>query len=167
MKSPIGFRSLSNAGALFTCKTRLYNEGARKDAMIRERVRRFLDEFTRWASVQEDIRAAALVGSYARDAATEISDVDLVILADRPEKYLEDTEWLRRFGTVQRQQVEDYGLLTSIRVWYSDGLEVEYGLTGQRWAAHPLDAGTRRVMADGMRILFERGGLLSQHQDEL
>jgi len=108
-----------------------------------------------------------LEGSYARDAATETSDVDLVIIANHPEKYLEDTEWLWRFGTVRRQQVEDYGLLASIRVWYSDGLEVEYGLTGPRWAARPLDAGTRRVMADGMQILFERGGLLSQHQDEL
>ena len=30
-----------------------------------------------------------------------------------------------------------------------------------QWAALPLDEGTRRVVADGMRILFERGPILS------
>ncbi len=42
----------------------------------------FLEEFVRWAPTQPDIVAAALVGSYARDAATESSDVDLVVLVD-------------------------------------------------------------------------------------
>ena len=135
--------------------------------MNKNRVSRFLSEFTQWVSAPADILAVALVGSYARDAATETSDVDLVIIADRPEKYLENTGWLRRFGRVQRQQVENYGLLTSIRVWYSDGLEVEYGLTDRRWVAHPLDPGTRRVIDDGMRVLFERGPVLSQHQEKL
>ena len=128
------------------------------------KIQPFLDDFTRWASAQPDIQAAALVGSYARGAATETSDVDLVILADTPDLYLQNTEWLRRFGTVLRQQIEDYGLLTSIRVWYSNGLEVEYGLTGLQWVAQPLDAGTRRVIADGMRVLFERGPVLSPYQ---
>ena len=128
------------------------------------KIQPFLDDFTRWASAQPDIQAAALVGSYARGAARETSDVDLVILADTPDLYLQNTEWLRRFGTVLRQQIEDYGLLTSIRVWYSNGLEVEYGLTGLQWVAQPLDAGTRRVIADGMRVLFERGPVLSPYQ---
>ena len=44
----------------------------------------FLSEFTQWASAQTDILAVALVGSYARDEATETSDVDLVITADIP-----------------------------------------------------------------------------------
>jgi len=48
-------------------------------------------------------------------------------------------------------------------VWYADGLEVEYGLTGEEWAADPLDPGSRRVMEGGMRVLFERGDLLSRH----
>ncbi len=132
--------------------------------MTNDKVNLFLDEFTQWASAQPDIQAAALVGSYARGAATETSDVDLVILADTPDLYLQNTEWLRRFGTVLRQQIEDYGLLTSIRVWYSNGIEVEYGLTGLQWVAQPLDAGTRRVIADGMRVLFERGPVLSPCQ---
>ena len=29
------------------------------------------------------------------------------------------------------------------------------------WVAEPLDAGTQRVINDGMRILFERNNILS------
>jgi predicted nucleotidyltransferase len=106
----------------------------------------------------------ALVGSYARNAATETSDVDLVLLARRPEMFLQDTNWVQHFEIVEHQQLEDYGRVTSIRVWYTGGLEVEYGLTDETWVATPLDEGTRRVISDGMRILFEREPLLSPHQ---
>ena len=129
-----------------------------------EQVTRFLNEFVAWALTQPDIRAVALVGSYARNAATETSDVDLVLLTRRPEMFLQDINWAQRFGTIERQQLEDYGLVTSIRVWYTGGLEVEYGLTDERWVATPLDEGTRRVISDGMQILFEREPLLSPHQ---
>jgi len=128
-----------------------------------EHIRDFISSITRWASTQLDIKAIALVGSYARDSATEDSDIDLVMLVDHPGKYLEDTEWLRQFGSVEHQQVEHYGLVTSLRVWYADGREVEYGITTRHWAAPPLDKGTRRVINDGMKVLFEREALLSVH----
>jgi predicted nucleotidyltransferase len=131
--------------------------------MITDQVAQFLDEFTQWATTQADLLALALVGSYARNAATETSDVDLVLIAVDPKRYLENTDWVRRFGAVEKQQVEDYGLLTSLRVWYRDGPEIEYGLTDKRWAALPLDEGTRQVIAGGMQVLFERGGILSRH----
>jgi len=128
-----------------------------------ENVEQFLDDFSTWAHDQPDIQAVGLVGSYARNAAAETSDVDLVILVQDPERFLQDRAWIRRFGDIRRQQLEDYGRLTSIRVWYVDGREIEYGITGLDWAALPLDEGTRQVISHGMRILFERRPLLSQH----
>ena len=130
---------------------------------ITEHIRNFLDAFVPWASVQEDIQAIALVGSYARGAAGDDSDIDLVLLTDGPQKYLEDLKWLERCGLVEKHQTEDYGKLTSIRVWYQNGVEVEYGITTPDWAATPLDAGTQEVIQGGMIVLFERGDLLSQH----
>jgi predicted nucleotidyltransferase len=129
--------------------------------VLSDPVDQFLKEFTDWARSQPDIRAVGLVGSYARGAATPESDVDLVLLARQPGQYLNNTGWARRFGPIRDQRVEDYGRLTSLRVWYADGLEVEYGLTDLTWAAPPLDAGTARVIADGLRVLFEREPLLS------
>lgn len=124
----------------------------------------FLLNFTAWAQSQPDVLAAALVGSHARGTASPTSDVDLVILARDPQRYLNDQSWVNRFGEPLRSQMEDYGRLTSLRVWYQSGLEVEFGLTGADWAAQPLDAGTRRVIEDGMRVLFERQPLLSPFQ---
>jgi predicted nucleotidyltransferase len=94
-----------------------------------EHIRNFLDAFVPWASVQEDVQAIALVGSYARGAAGDDSDIDLVLLTGEPQKYLEDLKWMERFGLVEKHQTEDYGKLTSIRVWYQNGVEVEYGIT--------------------------------------
>ena len=128
-----------------------------------EDVHAFLKAFVDWASVRSDVQAMALVGSYARDAAKEDSDIDLVILTDQPMTYLETTKWAESFGAIEKQQIEDYGRLTSLRVWYQNGREVEYGFTLPDWAAMPLEAGTQRVIQDGMLVLFERGNLLSQH----
>ena len=134
--------------------------------MMIDKVALFLNQITQWASAQTDILALALVGSYAINAAKANSDVDLVLIALEPRRYLQDQSWVQRFGTVEKSQVEEYGLLTSVRVWYHNGLEIEYGLTDERWAAIPLDAGTQRVIADGMQVLFERGDILSRHLDD-
>lgn len=132
--------------------------------MTTDPINRFLDSMTQWASAQSDIQALALVGSHARNAATEGSDVDLVLITAEPQRYLHNTNWIRQFGAVDKQQIEDYGLLSSLRVWYHDGREIEYGITDERWAALPLDPGTQQVMAGGLRVLFERGSLLSRHR---
>jgi predicted nucleotidyltransferase len=124
----------------------------------------FIEDFMRWSTKRRDIRAVALVGSYARLAANESSDVDLVIIAEEPGKYLNSTEWTRVFGVVIAKKIEDYGRLTSLRVWYESGLEIEYGFTSREWAKIPLDEGTRRVVEGGLRVLFEKEVLLSPHE---
>jgi predicted nucleotidyltransferase len=126
-----------------------------------EHIRDFLDRFMAWASAQSDVQAVALVGSYARAAARDDSDIDLVILSDQPEKYLEDLVWVEQFGEIEKHQTEDYGKLTSVRVWYEDNFEVEYGFTTPDWAAQPLEPGTEKVIKGGMLVLFERGPSLS------
>jgi predicted nucleotidyltransferase len=126
-------------------------------------IRSFLDPLVAWVSDQPDVHGVALVGSYARGAARDDSDIDLVILTDRPQTYLDDLKWTERFGEVEKSQVEDYGRLQSLRAWYRNGLEVEYGIAQPDWASVPLDAGTREVIRGGMIVLFERGILLSRH----
>lgn len=126
-----------------------------------EYIRDFVSAFISWVSTQPDIKAVVLVGSYARGAASETSDIDLIILVNDPSQYLENTGWLSQFGTINKQQTEDYGRVISLRVWYVDGYEVEYGLATLDWAQLPLDEGTQRVIRDGMQVLFEREALLS------
>jgi putative hydrolase of the HAD superfamily len=47
-------------------------------------------------------------------------------------------------------------------VWYRDGLEVEYGFSDAAWASTPLDDGSQQVVDGGLRIVYERDGLLTK-----
>ena len=121
----------------------------------------FLSAVTDWAGGEPGIVAVALVGSFARGTAGPDSDIDLVVLCQSPLAYLADRRWIERSGTPVRQSVEEWGKVTSLRVWYADGAEVEYGLAPRDWAADPTDEGDAGVVADGIRVLFERDGMLS------
>lgn len=124
------------------------------------RLRRFLDGISQWAKSQPDMVGVALVGSHTRGTATDASDIDLVLLTDQPRRYLENAEWTGRFGEVQRLQVEDWGMVTSLRVWYAAGPEVEFGFRTPAWATPPIDQGTQQVIAGGLHILWDRDRLL-------
>lgn len=127
-----------------------------------EQVEEFLQQFVDWAANQADILAVALVGSYARGQARQSSDVDLVMIAADPARLLQRPAWVERFGRVRQVQIEDYGKVTSVRAWYRDGLEVEFGLTNCEWVRQPLDPGTRRVIEQGLRVVYEQENILSK-----
>jgi hypothetical protein len=116
-------------------------------------VKQFLVDLTMWASSRHDVLGVALVGSQARGSATASSDVDVILLVRDPQQYFSDTVWTRTFGSPIRHVVEPYGQLTSLRVWYEHGLEVEFGFGDEHW---PDDPGGRAVMADGMKVLLDR-----------
>jgi len=122
---------------------------------------------TRWATGQADVRAVVLVGSHARGDARPDSDIDLVILCTDPAKYLRALTWLSTFGAVQSTEIEDWGEVQSVRAFYSDGLEVEFGLTSDDWATCSLDTGTLEVLAGGAMILLDRDGRLAQAIESL
>ncbi len=124
----------------------------------------FLEAFNCWASAQPDVKAVALVGSYARDAATEDSDVDLLILTTEVSKYIDDRSWVSLFGEGAECRVEDWGKVTSLHTFYTGGLEVEYGFSTPDWARIPMDAGSLAVASDGMKILFDSQDILSTVQ---
>ncbi len=117
-----------------------------------------LEAVVGWAREDPAVRGVALVGSHAREAARPESDVDLVVLARRPEELVRDPAWVARFGEVGSIAEEDWGRVTSLRVFYRDGPEVEFGLTDPGWADAPPDEGTRRVVMDGLRLLYDPDG---------
>jgi len=120
---------------------------------------------TDWAAHQPTIAAVALVGSHARGEARPDSDIDIVLLCEEPHTFLVDTSWIHSFGAVERCHTEDWGMVTSLRVYYTEGLEVEFGMTTLAWAAVPADSGTRHVVAQGMCILWDREGVLARLQE--
>ena len=132
---------------------------------MKEKVHVFLTEFISWVSKQDSILGVSLVGSYARGAARPNSDVDLVILSDKPHKLINDDKWLTNFGKVISIRHEDYGLVQSRHILYEDGLNIEYGITTLQWTnTKPVDIETCRVVTDGMKILYDPDNLFRHLQ---
>jgi hypothetical protein len=65
---------------------------------------------------------------------------------------LADDSWFTTFGAVTLVRREDFGLIQERRLRRDDdGLEIEIGIGGRDWATiDPIDAGTARVVRDGM-----------------
>jgi predicted nucleotidyltransferase len=126
-----------------------------------DEVESVLRHLTDWARRRSDVRALALVGSWARGAAHEGSDVDVVLLTDSPELYVDSVDWLRDVDGVRLVRTLAWGAVTERRFAIPSGLEIELDVGTPRWASvDPIDAGTRRVVADGMRVLHDPDGLL-------
>ncbi|MCE7002743.1 nucleotidyltransferase domain-containing protein [Kibdelosporangium philippinense] len=124
-------------------------------------INEILDRVVSWARARVDIAGVLLVGSYARDAARPDSDVDIVILTEIPDQYTEGWYDEVEIGPLTRNQA--WGPITEWRLISSSGLEVEFGVGSPDWAlTDPVDAGTRRVVADGARILYDPKGLLAK-----
>ena len=114
-----------------------------------------LERFVSWVAEQPAITAVALAGSYARGTATDDSDIDLIILASSCRAYLENHEWLSFFGEVDHSTNERWGVVETVRAFYKTGVEIEYNFAPPSWGDVPLDAGTRRVVDDGFKVLFD------------
>ena len=124
----------------------------------------FIDSVRRWAEVRNDILALAVVGSYARAEAHADSDIDMVLICSDPTRYLADPSWASAFGKVTDLVTEDWGLVKSVRVFYQDGPEVEFGIAVTAWTDIPPDPGTAAVVRDGCSNLLDRDGRLGRLQ---
>jgi uncharacterized protein len=132
--------------------------------------KRIIQIITDWAKAQPTLQAVALVGSHARGSAGPASDIDLVLIATNPRAFRVETAWLETIdwnavgARPQKWQDEDYGELRSRRLWLEKNHgEIEFGFASLSWAeVNPLDPGTRRVIADGCRILHDPRKILSR-----
>ena len=90
---------------------------------------RLLERFEEWALSRPDIRAAVIVGSRARvdHAADEWSDLDLLVIATDPERYLSSTDLIWDIGVPWLTFVEPtaVGDMKERRVLFEGGLDVD------------------------------------------
>lgn len=115
-----------------------------------------------WAAAQSDIVGLALVGSWARGTARPDSDIDLMVLTHDPERYRRDRSWLAEIDwaliglPVIGWRDADYGAVWSRHITLADAVEVEFSFGEPSWAeTEPIDIGTHRVAARGLRPLYD------------
>ena len=133
-----------------------------KSFSTHEKANYLLQEFKDWAEVQKHIQGAAVVGSFARGDFHLNSDVDLVIISMNKEKTIQCI--LSEFmpDAIDDHRLEDWGpFLASLRIFYDNGLEVEYGVATNAWVMQPLDQGTKNVAEKGFKILLDKEAVFS------
>ena len=109
------------------------------------------------------MRALALVGSWAYGAPDMDSDVDVVLLTDVPSYYIEHDDWFDELGDGHLMRTLPWGAITERRFRLRGGLEVEFDVGTPAWAAvDALDDGTRKVVSDGMTVLYDPDLLLAR-----
>jgi predicted nucleotidyltransferase len=132
----------------------------------RQEVNDLVDRAVAWARARSDVRALGMVGSWARAAERMDSDVDLVVVTDDVQPYVRGEEWIKALEGRSVIRTQQWGpLMTERRLLRESGLEVEVGLVTKSWAStDPVDEGTRAVVLDGMRVLYDPERILTNFQ---
>jgi hypothetical protein len=90
------------------------------------------------------------------------SDVDVVLLTEDRAPYLEDDAWVHEVGGVGLVWTRRWGTVTEKRFALPSRLEVELVVAPPSWAATDLvDEGTRRVVTDGVSVVYDPKGVLA------
>lgn len=133
-------------------------------AAYEQLIRRFIG----WASLEENIRGAVVIGSRARldHPGDEWSDLDLLFFARDPSRYLDDTDWLENMGSVWISFVEPTadGSGFERRVLYEGGRDVDFVPspvgTLEALLTHEIPADIADLVLRGMRIILDKDGTL-------
>ena len=104
---------------------------------------RFVKDLVAWVERNEDVRAAALMGSRARRdrPADRWSDLDLLLFVPKPADFVEDTDWLESLRPVWVTLDHDAPIpgIRVRQVVFEGGLDVDF---------IPLEAGSFDVLVE-------------------
>jgi uncharacterized protein len=125
-----------------------------------------------WAIERDDIRAMAMVGSWARGNPRPASDLDLLLLSDLALDYRRRRTWLTEIDfqkagfRLRSSEGAVYGVVWSQHVHLLPAAEVELTFARCSWAStDPVDTGTHAVVRDAFQIIFDRDGILAKLVD--
>ncbi|WP_420907726.1 nucleotidyltransferase domain-containing protein [Faecalitalea cylindroides] len=110
---------------------------------------KFLKKIKEIGQHTSDIECILVVGSVATETNTIGSDLDIMIITANKSFLVQDKGFIEYFGIVIKSKIEYYGAYTSIRVWYQDENEIEFGMVDPSWIFLPLDSSTRKVLTEG------------------
>lgn len=122
-----------------------------------------LERIVSWGVGRSDIRAVAVVGSYATGRPRQDSDIDVILLTTRPSDYITGDTWMAELDAGDLIQTRHWGAITERRLSGVAGIQIDIGIGEPTWAsASPVDPGTRQVVAHGLRVLYDPDRLLER-----
>lgn len=121
-----------------------------------------LQTLTQYVQADKDIAAAILIGSQSRSEcpADEYSDVDMIIVTGRPERYLADDGWLASIGTPRISFVEDTILGgRERRILFDGGKDLDFLVFGVEQVRRIQNGELDGMLARGYALVKDGLGL--------
>ncbi len=116
-----------------------------------------------WSQTHPDILGSLLVGSYSSGKTHQNSDIDICLFTKKTEMFFSDQSWVKTFGDPKKVTTEHWGVVKTLRVFYSNHEEVEFNFADPSWAStDPIDPETFKVISKGARILYDPSGFLDR-----
>ena len=116
--------------------------------------------FVDWAENCEQMRAAILMGSRARNdgLADKWSDLDIITYCTDVELFVSNTDWVKNLGEVLVTHIffSEYGRQYIVWVLFENGLNADFVIVD---AKELEKATTNRDLKRGSRLLFDKDGL--------
>ena len=126
----------------------------------------FIKRFVDWCHTQPEICATIIVGSQTRTIlpADEWADLDLMIYADNPKRYMQKTDWLQKLGKVLVSIISlTAGNDPEHLVLFEGGYNVDFVFFSKDTLKWMIDAGVvPDVFLRGSKVIFDRDGLASK-----
>ena len=136
--------------------------------MNETQVKQYLALIKTFSEGKKEILATGLCGSWARGTAHPDSDLDISFIVTDPahfrnQDWLEDLEFSKINEEIDQFEDKTYGVVWSRHVFLRSGSEIELSFAGLSWAdTKNLDKGTRKVVTDGFKILYDPNGILKK-----
>ena len=127
-----------------------------------QKFKTFKNQFTNWVINNSSIKAAGIIGSYARENQNLDSDIDIIILTNSPKNFIDNKQWVNNFGKTNKIKTENWGKVTSLRCFYDSGTEIEFSIASLSWASIPIDKGTHHVISNGIVVLHDPDKILKK-----
>ena len=125
--------------------------------MITGKFDKIIENITSFATSAKNVHAVIIVGSLAREThpADENSDMDVILLVDDPDYFIQTDEWLKRIGTYFISFSEDsFGRGKERRVLFDGAIDVDF-----IFLFNLEDGFTREILSRGYRVLLDKNGL--------
>lgn len=131
-----------------------------------ERFQEIRNRLLQLCEEREDIKAVLVIGSWCRreKGADEYSDLDLILVCDRPEELLYREEWVNRLGRVVCSFLEDtMEGQKERRVLFEGSLDVDFVIVDTEVFDTALkNHGIDGILGRGCQVLYDEGGFQSR-----
>lgn len=130
---------------------------------------KLIERLVKWAENRPDIRVLMIVGSRARmdHPADKWSDLDVIVVATDPRRYLSTTEWLENLGKPLLTFLEPtVGGQMERRVLFEGMLDVDFSIIPRevilRLLQGEIPPQILEIFKRGVHVLLDKDGITSQ-----